>query len=135
MHRLCLKEIHLLILKHLVEGQGPVGTLFADGGTGRHRFCSPGVLPLLWQMYTVHLRDATLLPASGGRGACVIGSHKGVTIRETVFGRLPPPGHCTDTRLRHNPHSFCEKGLLSWSFRLWGRLQICHKSGGYGRPY
>lgn len=36
--RLYVKKIHLLILKHLLEGQGPVGTLSRDGGAGGHHF-------------------------------------------------------------------------------------------------
>lgn len=124
----------MLILKHLVEGQGPVGTLFEDGGTGRHRFCSPCVLPLPWQMYTVHLRDATLLPASGGRGACVIGSHRGVTIRETVFGRLPPPGHCTDTRLRHTPILFVKKAYCPGAFACGAGFRFATSLEAMGGP-
>ena len=30
-------------------------------------------------------------------GACIPGSHRTVTIRETIFGRLPPQVHCTVT--------------------------------------
>lgn len=36
--RLYVKKIHLLILKYLSEGQGPVGTLSRDGGAGGHHF-------------------------------------------------------------------------------------------------
>ena len=31
-------------------------------------------------------------------GSCEI-----VMVGETVFGRLPPPGHCTESRLKHIP--------------------------------
>lgn len=34
------KDIHLLILKHLPDGQGQVGTFFRDGGAGEHHFCT-----------------------------------------------------------------------------------------------
>lgn len=34
-----LNEIHLLILKYLLEGQGSVGTSYGDRGTGKHHFC------------------------------------------------------------------------------------------------
>lgn len=37
--------------------------------------------------------DAFAVLALVSRGACVPGSHRTVTIRETVFGRLPPPGY------------------------------------------
>ena len=35
------------------------------------------------------------------RGPCFPESHGTVIIEETVFGRLPSPGHCTDSRLKH----------------------------------
>ena len=38
-----------------------------------------------------------------GKGARIAGSHRTVTIREIVLGRLPPPGHCTDSRRKHAP--------------------------------
>lgn len=37
------------------------------------------------------------------RGACIPGSHRTVTIIETVLGRLPFPGHHTDSRLNTLP--------------------------------
>lgn len=37
------------------------------------------------------------------RGACDLGTHEIVTIRGTILGRLPLPGHCTDSRLKHVP--------------------------------
>lgn len=43
------KKINLLILKHLLEGQGFVGTLSGDEGAGRHCIC----VPLSWQHYWV----------------------------------------------------------------------------------
>lgn len=42
------------------------------------------------------------------RGACVPDSHGTVSIKETIHGRLPPPGHFKDSRLKHNP-SISEK--------------------------
>lgn len=42
------------------------------------------------------------------REACFPGSYGTVTIEETVLGRLPPPWHCADSRLRHITHSVCE---------------------------
>ena len=36
------------------------------------------------------------------RGACNPGSHRTVTIRETVLSTLPPPGHSTESRLKHS---------------------------------
>lgn len=41
--RLYVEEIHLRILKHLLEGQGHIGTFSGDGGTDGHHF---GGLPL-----------------------------------------------------------------------------------------
>lgn len=40
------------------------------------------------------------LDAKAG-GSCDPGPHETATIRETALGRLPPPGHCTDRRLKH----------------------------------
>lgn len=42
------------------------------------------------------------------REACIPGSHGTGTIRETVPGRLPLPGCCTDSKLKHTP-SISEK--------------------------
>lgn len=39
--KLYVKEIHLLILKCLLKGQGPDGTLSRDGGTVGYHFCAP----------------------------------------------------------------------------------------------
>ena len=36
------------------------------------------------------------------RGLCLSGSPETETIGETILGRLPPPGHCTD-RLKYTP--------------------------------
>ena len=41
--------------------------------------------------------------AAQGGAYCVLGSHGAVTIKETVLGGLPPPGNCTDSRLKHTP--------------------------------
>ena len=37
------------------------------------------------------------------RRPCITGSHGTVTIRETILGRLSPPGYCTDIRLKYTP--------------------------------
>lgn len=54
----------------------------------------------------------------------ITGSHGTVLIEETVLGRLPLSGHCTDG-LKHTP-SLSEKSLLclSRNFGLRGRLLI-----------
>lgn len=49
--------------------------------------CSPG--------------DTLDLLALEARGACISGSHRTITISETVFGRLLPPGPCTESRLKN----------------------------------
>ena len=41
MTALHLKEIHLLTLKHLLEGQGEVGTFFGDGAAGESTLLLP----------------------------------------------------------------------------------------------
>lgn len=45
-------------------------------------------------------------------GACLSGSHGTMAIGQTVLGRLPPAGHCTDSELKHTTQSFCEAGLF-----------------------
>lgn len=56
-----------------------------------------------------------------------------VTIRDTVLGRLAPPGHCTNSRLTHTSSLPVKKAFhLPWNSRLRGRLQVCHTSRGYG---
>lgn len=59
------------------------------------------------------------------RAACISGYqyHITVTMRDTVFGRLLPLGHCTDSRLRHNPRlSVRETSLLV--LELWPKGQV-----------
>lgn len=45
--------------------------------------------------------DDCLVPVA--KGPCVSGSHRTVTISETVLGRLIPTGHFTDSRLNTPP--------------------------------
>ena len=49
---------------------------------------------------------------AGGRAAGVLGSPRIATTGETDCGRLPPPGHCTDSRLKHSPHLSEEQAYL-----------------------
>lgn len=35
--------------------------------------------------------------------ACISGSYGITAIGKMAVGRLPPPGHCTDSRTRHTP--------------------------------
>lgn len=37
------------------------------------------------------------------RRVCIPGSHGTLTIGDRVLGRLPPPGHFTDSRLKYTP--------------------------------
>lgn len=46
------------------------------------------------------------------RMVCIPGSHKIVVIREAVTGMLLPPGHCTDSRMKHSPHLSEEQAYL-----------------------
>ena len=59
-------------------------------------------------------------------------SHGTVAIGRTIHGnsRLPSPGHCTDSGLRHNIPSFCEGGLFPCP---GGRLQVGHTCSGAQR--
>ena len=66
-----------------------------------------------------------------GHVACIPGSHRTVTIRETGLGRLPAPEHCTDSRLKHTSNlSVKEAYLLVLEFRLRGKLQVWNASRG-----
>lgn len=61
--------------------------------------------------------------------ACVPGSHRTVTIGDTVLGRLPPEGHCPYSRLKHMPSlSVKETSMLILEF--WGMLLLQHTSRG-----
>ena len=50
--------------------------------------------------------------------ACVSGSHGTVTIKDSILGRLPPPGHCTDSWLKHIL-SLSEKEACLHIQKLW----------------
>ena len=44
--------------------------------------------------------------------ACIPESHRTMAIGKMILGKLPLQGHCTDIRLRHTLHSFCEGGIF-----------------------
>lgn len=46
------------------------------------------------------------------RGTCIPESHGIVTIRETVLGRLPPPGHYTGSKLKLTSSLFVKEAYL-----------------------
>ena len=48
----------------------------------------------------------------------VPGSPRTVTIRDTVLGRLPLPGHCTDSGLKHSPSLSVKESCLP-VLELW----------------
>lgn len=144
MPRLYVEEIHLQILKNLLEGQGHVGTFSGDGGTGRHHF---GSLPL-WCWHRGHsqtpqppsallmlvgvlcpqhfplphqscgqyspLRDAPCSLALVARRVYVPGPHGAVTMGKMVLGRLPFLGHCTDSWLKRT--LVCQRKRLIYKF-------------------
>lgn len=57
-----------------------------------------------------------------GAGDDVPRSHRIVTIREGVLGRLPSPGHCTDSGLKHSP-SLSVKEAYLLVLELWPQGQ------------
>ena len=62
------------------------------------------------------------------RQAYASGPYRSETLRETVFGRLQPPKHFKESRLKHTPSLPMEKPIyLSWR----DRLQVYHRSPGY----
>ena len=68
----------------------------------------------------------------GGEGRVTfLGPMKLLTIRETVLGRLSPPGHCMDSRLKQTP-VFLRKIPICFSkrFGLKGRLLVWYTSRG-----
>lgn len=151
-----MKEFHWLILQHLSEGQGPVGPLSRDRGTGRdfmvlslclestnrvtHPFappcpcescaCTSHVLPYGPAKAGRHMlsTQGTLITCSGGQGTCVPGSKRAVTIRETI--------HYRDSTLKNIPSlSVKQAYLLAQSFSLSTTLHISYISGGCGGAF
>lgn len=59
------------------------------------------------------------------RGAYVLGSHRMIRIGERVLDRLPPPGHCTDSRVKHTPSFSGRADLLV----LEGQAVVWHTPG------
>lgn len=58
------------------------------------------------------------------KGACVPGSHRTITIRDSVLGKLPSSESCTDGRLKHTPSlakksPICFSVALAWGAGLW----------------
>lgn len=53
-----------------------------------------------WYMHSTHRKPLEHM-ALVARGACISGPHGTETIRETVLGRIPHPGHYIDNRLKH----------------------------------
>lgn len=67
------------------------------------------------------------------RRTCIPRSHRIVTIRETVIGRIPSSGHRTESRLKYTPSlSVKEAYLLVLEAQLWSRLQVWHTPRDYG---
>lgn len=62
------------------------------------------------------------------------GTQRTVTIRETVIGRLPLPGHYTESQLETHTQAFWERGLcaLSRSFGLGEQFWFGTLRGLYG---
>jgi len=83
-----------------------------------------------WSVHASQTGDIPSAPGSSGQGGLHFGLYGSETIGETVLGRLPPPGHCTNNNW-NTPPSFCEKGLSTWpAASAW---QACfHTSRNYG---
>lgn len=54
---------------------------------------------------------------------CVSRFHRAVMMRKAVLGRLPPSGHCTDSRLKHTPN-FSMKEALMTGLRFDTHLEV-----------
>ena len=78
---------------------------------------SPGIFMTADQeVILVHL-------ALEARRICIPGSYGTVTIWER-FGRLPPPGHCRESRLKHIPSLSVKETMLVLELQLEVRLQV-----------
>lgn len=55
--------------------------------------------------------------------------HGPITIRKTVVGRTPHPGHCLCGRLKHNPGLLVKQAYLL-SLKLRDMFQVSHTSRG-----
>lgn len=75
---------------------------------------------LLWAVAQGMLLD---LPALVARAACVPGSHRTATVRETVLGRLTPPEKCMDNKLSHIHQFSVDTSFLVLDFGLRSRCQ------------
>lgn len=103
---------------------------------------------------TLHSPAASLKPTTGVHGShkkhyliawlwWPVGLCSWVTIGETIFGKLPSPGHCTNNRMKHI-QSIREKGLfLVLVLQLEGQISgMSHLEAtkaflgntGWGRP-
>ena len=61
-----------------------------------------------------------------GKGICIPGPHGIITIGKIVLDRMPPPGHCTGSGLKHTSSLLMKRTIyLSWRFSLRDRLQVC----------
>lgn len=144
----CVKKTHLLNLNHLLERQKLVGTFFRDRDTGKchFKFLLTLLLPALRDTIFASLPLAHQLrwacpgpahhssPTTAGRhvqptegtptehlALMARGLHfwaPWVRNRELVLGMLPPPGHCTNTRLNHNPSPFVKRLILVLELQL-----------------
>lgn len=76
-------------------------------------------------------------------GVCISGPHGSETVA-AVLGRLPPPGHCTDSRMKHITVFLWKRPIyLSYRFSLRDRCQftthleatkMLSGNGGWGTP-
>lgn len=56
--------------------------------------------------------NALRSPGYGSRGTCVPGSRGTIPIAEMVLARLAPPGHSTDSWLKHSPSPSVKQASL-----------------------
>lgn len=125
-----MKEIHLLILMHLSERQSLLAslwgyrcwwvpfwcchsTLLALAGlshsctlqwspkAARHDLAPHYSMPLLKPANTHPYETPLEHLALVSKGTLISGPHGIETIREIILGKLPFPGHSTESRLKH----------------------------------
>ena len=85
-------------------------------GSLTHGWC-PGFYAWYPSFHSCHPEGLILV----ARRACIPGSHRTMAIGKMTLRRPPPPGHCTDKKLRHIPKSFSEGSLLLYlRASAWG---------------
>lgn len=113
-------HLHALFLPHSRAPESPRGELLHMSGA---LVFTPGDPSFVAATQGTPL-DCLALEA---RGACLLGFHRTVTIRDSP---CQTPGLCTDSRLKHMPSVSKRPSCLFRSFGPKGRLLVWHTDRG-----